>query len=311
MKKITFLLLLLLQIIYKVEGQTTVNLNPIKDNTILSDRTSNASGAGRNFIGRVAGEGLRRTLLQFDLSSIPAGSTITGVSLNVNIDMAGSAHSNSIIYSLHRLNRDWGEGTSAGPGGGGGGANAVAPDATWINAITGTPESTWTIQGGDFEANATAASTFTGTNGTQTFSTTTSLVDEVQDWLDGNNPNFGWIIIGGEDAPTSAIRIGSKEIGTAPVLNVTFNTNILSIEDNLPAINDVIIYPNPTSGEVRFNTFKNLNVTADVYDSLGKLISTQKIANNSALRINEPPGLYFVEMVNANGVKRSIKILKK
>ncbi len=311
MIKTTFLLLLLMHFAFVVDAQTTVNLNPIKDNTILSDRTSNSSGGGKNFVGRIRGEGLRRALIQFDLSNIPNGSIITEVSLNVNVDMTGRTHTNSIVYNLHRLNKDWGEGTSVGSRGGGGGATAVAPDATWINAITGITGSTWTTQGGDFENNPTASSTFTGMNGTQTFNTSTALVNEVQNWLDGNTSNFGWIIIGGESISESAIRIGSKEMGTAPVLNITYTTEILNIENSIPSISNILLYPNPTNGELYFNSLEALNVTAKVYSSLGKLVSTQKITTNFSLKINEPSGIYFVELVNSSGFKKTFKVIKR
>lgn len=308
-KKITLTLISIVVSFFTIKAQTTVNLNPIKDNTILSENTSNASGGGRNFIGRTNNSALRRALLQFDLSVIPSGVTITEVSLDLNVDRGDSPSSN---VNLHRLTADWGEGTSTGSGGGGGGGAAIAPDATWINTITGSPSTLWSSQGGDFESVATANTTYTGATGTLTFETSAALVNEIQNWLDGTNSNFGWILIGDESTNSSTIRIGSKELGVAPVLNITYDP-VLSVNDNLFEGDEIVMFPNPTNGELYFDFLKGKNLTAYIYNNAGGLVSTKKgiSGENFSLDINQPSGVYIVDVVDSSGAKKSFKVIKK
>ena len=47
----------------------TVNLNPVEDNSIYSDATSNSSGLGKLYAGETCAAGIRRALLKFDLSN--------------------------------------------------------------------------------------------------------------------------------------------------------------------------------------------------------------------------------------------------
>ena len=73
---------------------------------------------------------LRRGVLAFDIAgNIPPGSTITAVSLSVN--MSRTPTNTAYVVELHKLLADWGEGTSIAPGEEGDGAPATPNDATW------------------------------------------------------------------------------------------------------------------------------------------------------------------------------------
>ena len=62
----------------------TVVLNPIQDSTIYQDNVGNSNGGGEFFFaGQNGGASPRRGLIQFDLSAIPAGSVITGVTFDL------------------------------------------------------------------------------------------------------------------------------------------------------------------------------------------------------------------------------------
>ncbi len=69
---------------------TTVTLEPVKDNTLIESSSGSVSnGAGTNFFsgrtGQPQGSAIRRAVIAFDVSgSIPAGSTITSVTLSPN-----------------------------------------------------------------------------------------------------------------------------------------------------------------------------------------------------------------------------------
>jgi len=111
-----------------------INITPIKDNTLYEydpaeGDHSNALG-NHFFAGETAMGELRRGVLAFDIAgNIPAGSTILGVTLSLNMSRTGL--DTPQIVELHKLLADWGEGTSVAPGQEGDGAPATTNDATW------------------------------------------------------------------------------------------------------------------------------------------------------------------------------------
>lgn len=206
----TFLILLT-----TAKTQVTVSILPTKDNSIYSEDGSVSNGEGKLFSGRTNNGDLRRALLYFDIAAnVPAGSVITNVTLNLEQDNA-SPGATSEDFNLHPLTTDWGEGTSSGSGQG---ASAVAPDATWTDAMLGT--STWTNPGGDYLASV-AQTTVGAANGLNSWSSA-DMITNVQAWLDNPASNFGWILIGDEINDGSARRFGSKDQGTAPLLEVEY-----------------------------------------------------------------------------------------
>lgn len=208
--------LLLLSLLGLSLGATaqSVTIAPSQDNSIYSEST-NSNGMGRLFSGTTNTFNFRRALLQFDIDgSIPAGATITSVSLELNADqVAGGAGTDD--YDLHPVTTAWGEGTSVGTGMG---ATAVAPDATWSDAMIGT--STWTSAGGDFGA-LSATTALPPALGTYAWSSAQMVLD-VQDWLDNPGNNMGWILIGDETVNQNTRRFGSKDQGVAPQLTINY-----------------------------------------------------------------------------------------
>jgi hypothetical protein len=189
---------------------STIVLSPSKDNTLYQSTTVQLSnGAGGSFFagraGLMSGGAIRRGVIAFDVSSIPAGSTINSVTLRLNMSqtMAGAEN-----VELRRLLADWGEGTSVALGGGGGGAPATVNDATWLYRFFDTV--TWTNPGGDFVTTA-SASTSVGFTGAYTWGSTPQMVADVQGWLNSPTSNFGWLVLGDETVDGSAKRFDSKE----------------------------------------------------------------------------------------------------
>src|SRR5207249_3544182 len=100
---------------------------------------------------------IRRGAIRFDLSAVPAGSTITGVTLMLSMTKTRSGPQNVV---LHRALMNWGEGTSNAATGGvgageGDGVQATAGDATWF--YTTFSSQRWAAPGGDFVAAASAS----------------------------------------------------------------------------------------------------------------------------------------------------------
>ncbi|PYJ06311.1 MAG: hypothetical protein DME95_01045, partial [Verrucomicrobia bacterium] len=96
----------------------TISIMPSKDNTLYEydpAEGDHSNGAGFHFFaGETAMGELRRGVLAFDIAgSIPPGSTITAVSLNLN--MSRTLLETARTVELHKLLADWGEGTSHAP----------------------------------------------------------------------------------------------------------------------------------------------------------------------------------------------------
>ena len=166
-------------------------INPSKDNTLYEydpAEGDQSNGAGFHFFAGENGMGeLRRGVLAFDVAgTIPAASTITAVSLTLNMSMTPAG---AETVELHKLLADWGEGTSHAPMGEGDGAPATPNDATWRHRFFDTIF--WTTQGGDFSATVSASQSVGGI-GQYTWSSA-QMVADAQSWLDNPASNLaGW-----------------------------------------------------------------------------------------------------------------------
>lgn len=212
-----------------VQAWDRVELAPDRDNTLFetpegADELSNGAGdflfAGR--AGLDAGFRLRRALLHFDLSAIPAGATIRHAELVLHQSKAAPG-SPPAGMGLYRALQEWGEGASEGIGAEGQGNLAEAGDATWYHRLY--PDTAWDAVGGSFAAAPSAATTVGQTLGPFTWSCTAALVADLQDWLEAPAANYGWVLAGGEEAGYSAHRFNSREHFTPaerPVLTVHY-----------------------------------------------------------------------------------------
>ncbi|MGE0303341.1 MAG: DNRLRE domain-containing protein [Phycisphaerales bacterium] len=202
--------------------QQTVILTADRDNTLYQDTQGDVSnGAGTFFFTGLTNNGdIRRGLVRFNLSSIPAGSTINSATLSLTCSRVNT--NTGRATSIHRASADWGQGTSdATQGGEGQGAVAATNDATWLHRFFNTQ--LWAAQGGDFVA-AASATTTVGATGTYSWTGANVLAD-VQAWYASPATNFGWLVRGVENVSGSAKRFNTREFGTAnqrPQLTVVF-----------------------------------------------------------------------------------------
>jgi len=195
----------------------SVDLTPIKDNTIFS-QSSNLSAGGQTgiFVGsnNVAGPPSLRGLLQFDIANgVPSGVVITGASLTLTLEQAGSG-SQSPSISLSRLNVDWGEGNAGLGTLAGSGSTANTGDATWTESAHNV--TTWTA-GGD-HAGVSANQTVAGNTVGSTFTwSSPTLFSDVVDWYSNPSNNHGWELISSlEGTPQSVKTFYSKEFTSDP-----------------------------------------------------------------------------------------------
>jgi hypothetical protein len=204
----------------------TVTFGALKDNTLYEtpdDSVSNGLGpymyAGRT--GTNAGTpALRRAVIGFDVSSIPADAVIESATLTLNLSRAAAAGPGNIF--VHRLLKDWGEGTSNAGDPGGSGVAATPGDATWGYNFYNTSQ--WTDRGGDFFPGPSSARLVSDL-GKYNFNDSPMATD-VAGWIADPASNFGWIIRGSEEALNSAKRFETKENpieGNRPALTVVYS----------------------------------------------------------------------------------------
>jgi hypothetical protein len=203
-----------------VASADIINITPSKDNTLYAYDAAegdHSNGAGFHFFaGENAMGELRRGVVAFDVAAvIPAGSTITAVTLTMNMSMTPAG---AETVELHKLLADWGEGTSHAPNGEGDGAPATPNDATWRHRFF--DSIFWTTQGGDFSATV-SASQSVGTTGQYTWSSAEMIAD-VQSWLDNPGSNFGWLVLGNETTFATAKRFDTRESASPPVLTIQY-----------------------------------------------------------------------------------------
>lgn len=194
------------------QSSITLQLLPAADTTVFQESPNHASAKGGSaFAGNNAGGSARRTLMRFDLSAIPPGSTIVSASLGISVDKVPPGL-NSSTGRLHRLLNSWGTGTSDSAGNGGG-AIATAGDATWSHRFWGTTQ-VWNAPdgGGDFvlTPSATIAMTLLG----RSVWSGAGVRADVQFWVDQPTQNFGWAILGEETLDKTAHRFGASEFST-------------------------------------------------------------------------------------------------
>ena len=219
------LLLFMAIAISGVAAQETQILPASRDNTLIENPTGELSNAiGPSFfVGRTnqASNGIRRGLIAFDIAkAIPSGSQVTEVTLTLNLERAPGGEES---IELHRVLADWGEGSSSTKGGRG--APATPGDATWIHTFY--DKDLWSQPGGDFSADISAAA-IVGAEGSYVWGSTPEMVQDVQEWLDLPENNFGWLLLGNETASGTAKVFASrhsKDLSVQPQLTVSFKVD--------------------------------------------------------------------------------------
>ena len=192
-----------------------------KDNTLYQhplDELSNGSGEYM-FAGVTAVFEPRRALIHFDLGAIPRGSTIDSVTLTLEMNMTIVG---AQVFDLHRVIADWGEGASDAPGMEGAGGDPMQGDATWLNAFY--PDCAWQSPGGDFDPIPSASAVIGGLANVYTF-TDPAMAADLQAWLDGTQPNHGWLIKHTDEVSISAKRFSTREnaiVASRPYITVDF-----------------------------------------------------------------------------------------
>ncbi|MDX2115135.1 MAG: DNRLRE domain-containing protein [Planctomycetota bacterium] len=190
-----------------------------------SSAGTTASGSGEHlFVGNTGAGSIRRSVIRFDLSAIPPGSTVSSATLTLYMSRT-RAPAESI--ALHRVLSSWGEGASNATGEEGNGDVSQPGDATWAHRFYDTV--LWANQGGDFTPAASATTVVSGANRTYSWSSA-GVTADVQGWVTDPASNHGWLLRGNEVGSQTAKRFDSRSetvVSRRPVLRVTFTAPVL------------------------------------------------------------------------------------
>ena len=213
MKKIHFkatICLLFTLIANSLSAQTTVTLPVLQDASINAFSPTTPAGSAPILESYPWGAGYsRRFLVQFDLSSIPSGSTITSAKVKLTVSQP-SGYNRTI--NAHTVTNSWNE-----------------TNVTWSNLA------------GQFGATASAS--------TLAIWPANSIVDwdltnDVQSMIDGTISNNGWLFMDSNESDWSQQFwfFHSKEgVVSPPVIEVTYSSGLSPLSIT-PTITDVSCY---------------------------------------------------------------------
>lgn len=226
-----FLLLVWPGVFWRSARAATLVASAVEDTTLFDSQPTISDGQGPDmYVGKTGSKGtppLRRGLIEFDLSAIPPGSTITGATLTLTMTLSGAKAGSADPISIYEVLAPWGEGGSSAAAAGGLGAPAQTNDATWTTRYFGTSQ-VWTNAGGDFDPVASASRTVGQVASGSSISynwVAAGLQGDVQEWVNNPASNFGWIVLGDETKDSSARRFATAENSTStwrPKLTVLY-----------------------------------------------------------------------------------------
>ncbi len=170
-----------------VVNPLTTTLAATADTYIDSSGKTTNFGSSPNLV--VYGNPDDAALLQWDLSSIPAGSTLQSATFSLNV-----TNTSTNTYEIYALNRSW-----------------TQSQATWKKADNG---NTWQTAGalGSLDRGTTVLGTVTASAlGTRTIVLNAAGLAVVQGWIDDPATNFGFVIQDYANANKDDLVFSSKE----------------------------------------------------------------------------------------------------
>ncbi len=150
-----------------------------------------------------------RSLIRFDLSALPDGSTIYSAILTL------SPNASSGSVSAYRVTSQWDEGNCPN--------QSCTPDgATWINRVSLPAPLPWGTPGGDYDP--TPLATVSAVPGSPTPTITMDLTALTRDWVNGTVPNQGFIVL--SNSPGTQFGVATSDnVDPAqwPKLEITYS----------------------------------------------------------------------------------------
>jgi hypothetical protein len=243
-----------------------VSLMPAQCNTLFGPNLAgNSMGAGQHI--SVGGTRKYRGLIEFDLSAIPSRSTISSATLTMYMDRASGSGGYQIY--LHQVTSAWGAGTSHAPpgtdgydqdlgirSGGSQGVASTDTDANWsyrfYNAGSPSASIPWATAGGDCDPASSAVTSVgagmstSGMPPLQCVWQDAGMVADVQAWVDGADPNYGWLLKGDEltstgDNPRRFMGAANWFNGSNPRMNYDSTGSIATDGSLTPDFRPVLV----------------------------------------------------------------------
>jgi hypothetical protein len=220
----------------------SISLISSADTTLIEGAPTNNLGSQPFFnVGTTEHFSRNRGLFRFDLAGIPAASKLLSVSLIVQVVHEPNNGFEPSEMELHRMLRDWGEGTKATTISPGLGQPATTNEATWNSpfALTGL---NWTAPGGaagtDYAVAASDSVFVYGVNDSPYAFSSTNLLKDLQNWVDHPAVNFGWMLITtAEDSPFTARRFGSRENpDSEPLLQIEYAPPVRLVDARIAGV---------------------------------------------------------------------------
>ena len=141
----------------------------------------------------------KKGFFHFDVSAIPAGSTINSVQMKVYVNWVQA--SDAYYVKLYKVDNEWAE-----------------TEVTWNNRKTGIA---WNTPGGDYSTLVGDGYGLGSTKGWKTVAAGANLVNLVQGWLDGTIPNYG-VVLQREGSSGGQRGLDSREGGNAAYLSIDY-----------------------------------------------------------------------------------------
>lgn len=236
------------------------NVTVGKDTYLVSGSPSQNFGVSADL--NIKGDDNRRTLMEFNLSSISSDARVISAVLKLFV-ISADLQPNPAV-NIYRINRSWTEGTGDG--------DVTANGATW-NAYNGT--ASWTTNGGDFDSKVWANTTISSENVWYEWNIT-DLVRNLANQTYSNNGvlirtttvNSGTTTFASSDNTNTTIR-PILEIGycTPNLVNTSWSSwnNILCAGNQMNQSRSRVQYDSNSCGNIANQTFYEYQLVGPVY----------------------------------------------
>jgi hypothetical protein len=252
----------------------SIYLAPSADTSLLEAFPTHNFGGQTYFnAGTTQNYTKNRGLLKFDVAGqLPPHAKIVSAALTLDVQHTPSDGDSPSTFELHRMLRDWGEGTKTGspPSLG---AEATLNEANWLYRFAETTN-TWGIGGGQPEVDFSSVSSadqfvYGSLFSPYTFESNPEIVSDVQSWLDQPTNNFGWMLLTQDESLNfSARRFSSRESG--------YGAPVLAVEYFVPAITGIVV----TAEKVQIKFFMEAGQAYTVEASDSTLLGAWTVLTN-------------------------------
>ena len=249
-------------------------------------RTTLQAGASSGATART------RALVSFNVAgAVPPGATIRAARVTFVATDAPPVPLTTQPFELRRVLSDWREGVQSAANGGA----AAVNDATWSHHLS--PNSAWAAPGGAVGTNVAAsisAAFAVENSGAYRIESTASLVADVQAWLDRPESNFGWMLLGQNEAIAQTVRTFASREDTArtPVLEVEYTTGTPDFRTIIAGLSGGQATLSWSGGRPPFQIFTRPELGSGAWSPAGS-----PVAGNSAT-VSVPGGRGFFQVTS-------------